>query len=102
MQHDDKPAGLGCTEQLGQGSEARWCVVNADTGMTEAKGYAPTAECAAREAAHYAMQYAQDGPVRWWVRQGRKTVLRGSMQRSEPTVRDWVQARLDAIGAPRA
>lgn len=61
-------------------SEARWCVEDSRTGMPVAQGSAPTAEAASREAAHYAVQYAQDHPVRWWVRQNRKTVLKGSMQ----------------------
>ena len=60
-------------------SKARWCVVDAGTGMTVASGSAPTEQDAAREAGHYAVQYAQDGPVRWWVRVGRKTVLRASL-----------------------
>lgn len=60
-------------------TDARWCVESQATGMPLANGAAPTAEAASGEAAHYALQYAQDEPVRWWVRQGRKTVLRGSM-----------------------
>lgn len=57
---------------------AHWCVVEADTGLTVAKGNAPTEQDAVREAGHYAVQCAQDGPVRWWVRVGGKTVLRAS------------------------
>ena len=64
------------------GSEARWCVEDARTGMPVAQGAAHTAEAASGEATHYAMQYAQDHPVRWWVRQNRKTVLQGSMSLS--------------------
>jgi hypothetical protein len=60
-------------------SEARWCVEDASTGMPLAQGTAPTAQEASYEATHYAVQYAQDHPVRWWVRQNRKTVLKGSM-----------------------
>jgi len=56
-----------------------WCVVEAGTGMQVAKGYSPTEEDARREAGHYAMQYAQDGPVIWWVRVGRNTVFRAKM-----------------------
>lgn len=60
-------------------TEAHWCVEEEATGMPVANGSAPTAEEASREAAHYAVQYAQDGPVRWWVRQNRKTVLQGRL-----------------------
>ena len=59
--------------------EARWCVEEEATGMPVANGSAPTAEEASREAAHYAVQYAQDGPVRWWVRQNRTTVVQGRL-----------------------
>lgn len=60
-------------------NEARWCVEESDTGFPVAQGWCPTADEASREAAHYAIQYAQDGPVRWWIRQNRKTVLKGSL-----------------------
>lgn len=60
--------------------EVRWCVEDSRTGMTVAQGVASTAEAASREATHYALQYAQDHPVRWWVRQDRKTVLQGSLE----------------------
>jgi len=60
-------------------SEARWCVEDSRTGMPVAQGSALCAEAASREATHYALQYAQDHPVRGWVRQNRKTVLRGSL-----------------------
>ena len=60
-------------------TEARWCVEEEATGMPVANGSAPTAEEASREAAHYAVQYAQDGPVRWWVRQNRTTVVQGRL-----------------------
>lgn len=67
-------------------TEASWCVVSAETGLTEAKGYAPTAAEAVREAGHCAAQYAMDGPVTWWVRQGRKTVCRGWLAGSAPPI----------------
>ncbi len=60
-------------------AEARWCVEDATTGMPVAQGSAPTAEAASGEATRYAIQYAQDHPVRYWVRQNRKTVLSGEM-----------------------
>ncbi|MCA3166950.1 MAG: hypothetical protein ING36_00210 [Burkholderiales bacterium] len=60
-------------------TEARWCVEEEATGMPVANGSAPTTEEASREAAHYALHYAQDGPVRWWVRQNRKTVFQGRL-----------------------
>ena len=60
-------------------TEARWCVEEEATDMVVANGSAPTAEEASREAVHYAVQYAQDGPVRWWVLQNRKTVLQGRL-----------------------
>lgn len=60
--------------------EYRWCVEDAATGMPVAQGIAPTSEEATRESARYAFQYAQDGAVLWWVRQGRKTVLKGQLE----------------------
>lgn len=60
-------------------SEARWCVEEEATGMPVAQGSAPTVDEASREATHYALQYGQDGPVRWWVRQGRKTIVKGHL-----------------------
>lgn len=60
-------------------AEARWCVEESDTGMPVAQGSAPTADKAIGEASRYAVQYAQDHPVRYWVRQGRKTLLQGSI-----------------------
>jgi hypothetical protein len=47
--------------------------------MPVAQGSARTAEAASGEAMHYALQYAQEHPVRWWVRQNRKTVMEGSL-----------------------
>lgn len=59
-------------------ADVRWCVEDATTGMPVANGWAPNVELASAEATHYAIQYAQDHPVRFWVRQKRKTVLKGS------------------------
>lgn len=71
--------GSALTEGLGRADKASWCVVSQDTGHTLAKGEAPTEQDAVREAGHYAIQYAQEGPVSWWVRVNRKTVLRASL-----------------------
>lgn len=80
MNTDTTAAGSSPVERgVRPAAVASWCVVGADTGMTLAKGSAPTEQEAVREAAHYAVQYAQEEPVRWWVRVGRKTVLRGSL-----------------------
>lgn len=79
-------------------SEARWCVEDSSTGMPVAQGSAPTAEAASREATHYALQYAQEHPVRWWVRQDRKTMLQGSLEGVSVTVRGNVGDLLTAIG----
>ena len=73
------PDGSALTEGLGRAARASWCVVSQDTGDTLAKGEAPTEQDAVREAGHYAIQYAQEGPVAWWVRVNRKTVLRASL-----------------------
>ena len=70
---------MNTTKDESHGAEARWCVEEQPTGMPVAQGSAPTADEAIREATHYAVQYAQDGPVRWWVRQNRKTVVQGSI-----------------------
>ncbi len=55
----------------------RWAVEEAG-GLQVAAGSAPTYEDASREANRYAMQYAEDGPVRWWIKQGRKLMLLGA------------------------
>lgn len=60
-------------------AEVRWAVEECDTGLMCAHGSAPTQEEAAREMMRYAMQYGQDGPVRYWMRQNRKTLVQGSM-----------------------
>ena len=61
-------------------SGARWCVEERDTGLPVAQGYAPTSDEAIGETMRYAVQFAQDGPVRFWVRRNRKTVLEGSLE----------------------
>ena len=58
---------------------ATWSVTELRTGIKAASGSAPKEADAMREAIHYAMQYAQDGPVRFVVRQGRKTLLKGEL-----------------------
>lgn len=58
---------------------ATWGVEEMNTGLMVAQGSAPTADEATREAMHYALQYGQDGPVRYWVKQGRKTLVQGSL-----------------------
>lgn len=67
-------------------SEARWCVEEEATGMPVAQGSAPTVDEASREATHYALQYGQDGPVRYWVKQNRKTLVQGSLKGVTVTV----------------
>ena len=94
-----RPATGGQVERgVGPVSEARWCVEDSRTGMPVAQGSAPTAAAASREATHYALQYAQDHPVRWWVRQDRKTLLQGSLEGVSVTVRGSVGDLLTAIG----
>lgn len=56
-------------------TEHRWCVEDLNSGVPVAQGSAPTFEDAKREAGHYAIQYAKDGPVRYWIRAGRSTLL---------------------------
>jgi len=79
-------------------SEARWCVEDSRTGMPVAQGSALCAEAASREATHYAVQYAQDHPVRWWVRQDRKTLLQGRLEGVSVTVSGSVGDLLKVIG----
>ena len=62
-----------------QSNEVRWCVEEQDTGLPVANGVAPTEKAAHTEMMHYVIQYAQDGPVRFWMRQNRKTLINGSM-----------------------
>ena len=61
-------------------SRVTWGIEESDTGIIVAQGDAPTVNAAAREAIHYAMQYGQDGPVRYWVRHGEKTLVRGTLK----------------------
>lgn len=60
-------------------TDFRWAVEERDTGSPCASGHAPDQEGAMREVTSYAMQYAQDHPVRWWVKKGRKLLVQGSM-----------------------
>ena len=60
-------------------SERYTWAVNDAAGRKVASGEATKAADATREATHYAVQYAQDGPVTWWIKSGRKFVVRGSL-----------------------
>ena len=60
-------------------SEARWCVEEMPAGFPVAMGWCPTAEAATSEVMRYAQQYAEDGPIRYWVRMKRKTIVQGTM-----------------------
>lgn len=82
------PPGVRLNEWLGlcarsgevmANTEVRWCVEERDTGMPCASGSAPTEEAASREMMRYALQYGQDGPVRYWMRQNRKTLVKGEI-----------------------
>jgi hypothetical protein len=57
----------------------RWCVEESDTGLPVAMGTAETEVAAHNEMMRYAVQYAQDGEVRFWMRRNRKTVTQGSL-----------------------
>lgn len=59
--------------------EVRWCVEERDTGVVCANGTAPTEAEASREMLRYALQYGQDGPVRYWMRQNRNTLVQGEI-----------------------
>ena len=61
-------------------TDHRWCVEEVATGLPVAQGVAPTLDRATTECMHYAMQYAQDGHIRAWVRANRKTVFSMEMQ----------------------
>ena len=73
--------GLWCRSErkVMASKEVRWCVEERDTGMPCASGSAPTAEAASREMMRYAMQHGQDGPVRYWMRHNRKTLVQGEI-----------------------
>lgn len=60
-------------------SRATWGIEEMVTGLLVAQGDAPTADEATLEATHYALMYGQDGPVRYWVKQNRKTLVQGSL-----------------------
>lgn len=62
--------------------EFRWCVEEIDTGLPVASGCAPAAEEAHTEMLRYAIQYAKDGPVRYWIRHNRKTISAGQVNLS--------------------
>lgn len=59
---------------------ATWGVEEKDTGLVVASGSAPTAGEATLEATRYALQYRQDGPVRYWVKLGRKKLVQGTLR----------------------
>ena len=79
----NKAEGQAGSELIGSvrpGEEAHWCVVGNRHRHHWAKECTPTEEDAVRRA-EITMQCSthKDGPVRWWVRVGRKgTVLRAS------------------------
>ena len=58
-------------------TEVHWGVDELDTARPLASGYAPDVKGAFTQMMHYVMQYAQDGPVRFWMRQNRKTLING-------------------------
>ena len=64
---------------------SRWSFLVEQDGMVVASGDAPTEDGAKREAGHYAMMYAQDGPVKVSVKevQGTPTLPREGKAQDE-------------------
>ena len=81
--------------------EVRWGVEERDTGMPCASGSAPTEEAASREMMRYAMQYGQDGPVRYWMRQNRKTLVQGEIEGVSVTMKRTDGGDIRALMAGR-
>lgn len=59
--------------------ETTWYVEERDSGLRVASGSAPDDDTAIQEATHYAMMYAQDGPILMRVNRGRKELVRMSL-----------------------
>lgn len=62
-------------------TDYRWIVYEL-TGecLPVASGSAPDEQSASREMLHYAMQYGQDGPVKYRLGHGRKTLVEGELR----------------------
>ena len=65
----------------------RWFVEERDTGIKCASGSAPNEDEASNEMFKYALQYADDCPVRYRMRQNRTTLMNGviSLECYEPS-----------------
>ena len=58
----------------------QWAVYELTSGcLPVASGSAPDEASASKEMLHYAMQYGQDGPVRYRLGRGRKTLVEGEL-----------------------
>lgn len=64
--------------------EVFWTVTEAKTGLVAAAGATHSIESATREAMHYAVQYAQDGPVQWHVKSSADNKVLASGWMGEP------------------
>lgn len=60
--------------------EVTWRLEAADTGAPLAVGCADSEAEALRETTWRALSHARYRPVRWWVKQGGKTIISGSLQ----------------------
>ena len=82
---------------------SRWEFAVEQDGMVVASGEAPTEAGAKREAAHYAMMYSQDGPVKVSIKevQGTPTLPRGGKAQDEDRWAIWAAKNEDGaiIGA---
>ena len=58
-----------------------WYVKELDTGLKVASGDALDEDTANTECFHYAIQYVQDGPIEYCVKNGRKILVKGTMSR---------------------
>ena len=59
---------------------ATWGVEELSTNLLVAQGSTPTLTQAMSEAVRYALQYGQDGPVKYWVKKKNKVIVKGEIK----------------------
>lgn len=59
--------------------QIEWAVEQRDTGASLARGIAGTTEDAQHEAVNHALEHGRDQPVRLWIREGTRFLIRCSI-----------------------
>lgn len=59
--------------------ECEWGVERRDTGMTLVRGVSPTSEKAQDDVVAHLTQYSEADPLRIWIRQGPRFLIRSAV-----------------------